>query len=171
MKKIICLIIVGTVFVACNKSSSKNITPIPNAPVLVNYYSFDLGSFHYSSPDVYGQPYTINSDTSVLQMNFYNNIDTVSGGFGLLISSNGIGTYTHTNIPTTGPFNGYGISVNYGNPSIPNSTYCSQSGTLTVTTFDNPNHTYAGTFSGIMYLTTNPSYTLALTNGSFYYKY
>lgn len=150
----------------CNKKTPAPIVNSSSNQVnATNHYSFDIGSFHYSTSDNYGQQYYVSSDT-LLSMNFYNNTDTVSGGFTL--HAPGVGTYTHTN--TIGNTNN-SFGVSFGNPSNQNSTFYSKSGTLIITTYDNAYHTYAGTFSGIMYLSTNPTHTLTLTNGSFYYKY
>lgn len=166
MKRLSLIISLIIALMGCNKNTPNPIiSSAPNQVPTSNHYSFDIGSFHYSSPDLYGQQYYVSSDT-LLVLNAYNNSDTISGGFTL--HAPGIGTFTHTN--TIGNTNNC-FGVSFGNPSMPNSTFYSQSGTLTITTYDNAYHTYAGTFSGIMYLSTNPSYTLALTNGSFYYKY
>jgi hypothetical protein len=156
------------VLFACTKKTSSpttTVTPKTVTAVVTNNYSFDIGATHYSTSDVYGQVINTTSDT-ILTINAYNTTDTVSGAFTLHAPS--IGTYTHTNV--IGNYNNSFV-VNFGNSSHPTSTFYSKSGTISITSYDNINLTYAGTFSGIMYLSTNPSYTLALTNGSFYYKY
>ena len=158
------ILILIIVIIACTKKTN-NATIKTSTPTqsISNHYSFDIGTIHYSTSDNYGQQY-FTSDT-ILSMNFYNTTDTISGGFSLHAPQ--VGTYYHTNsIGNT--INCF--VINFGNPSSPNSTFYSKSGTLNITDCDIVNQIYSGTFSGVMYLSSNPSQTISLTNGSFYYK-
>ncbi len=154
-------------FISCNKNKSKNqAANTTSSNATPNFYQFKIGTTTYNTTSLYGQDYHVPSGDTLLMINAGSNNDTINGGFTLKIKS--IGSFTHdsTNVSETNRF-----IVNFGNYSNPNSIFISKSGTINITSFDLINHVYAGTFSAVMTLSTNPSYTLPLTNGSFYLKY
>lgn len=163
--RIILLSIVFTTLFSCHKSKTTAPTMIAStASVTPNNYSFKIGLTNYSTNDLYGQTFDYPTDT-LLFINAGSASDTITGGFTLKLKS--LGTFTHDSTSTSAINH---FVINFGNPSSPTSSFTSKSGTITVTSFDKINMLYAGTFSGIMYLTSNPSYTLPLTSGSFYLK-
>lgn len=168
MRNFILLFIISSLIISCK---SKSTSPPPtttatSSATATNSYSFQIGVTSYSSSSVYGQLY-LNMPDTTLDIYTSNNSDTISGALNL--RAIGLGTYTHTNIVGNV---GHYLLVNFGNPSGTTvRTFYSKSGTVTFTTYDIVNNTYAGTFSGIMYLSSNPTYTLPLINGAFHYKY
>lgn len=169
MRNLISLFIISSLLISCK---SKSTSPPPtttatSSTTATNSYSFQIGSTNYSTTHVYGQLYLNIPDTALVIYGNNNGTDTISGGFNL--RAIGLGTYTHTNVVGNG---GHSLVVDFGNPGGTTvHTFYSKSGTVTFTTYDAINNNYAGTFSGIMYLSSNPTYTLPLTNGAFHYKY
>lgn len=154
-------------FYSCNKNKSNNqITNSNSNNTNINFYKFKIGTIAFNTNSIYGQDYYIPSGDTLLMINAGTSNDTINGGFTLKVKS--IGSFYHdsTNVSETNRF-----ILNFGNPNNPNSTFISKSGTINITSFDLINHIYAGTFSAVMTLSTNPSYALPLTNGSFYLKY
>jgi len=169
MKKGILLIeLTLIVFISCNKNNSK--TSAPTSGNLVNqqanYYSFKIGTTTYSASSVYGQIFEFPNIDTLLMVNGGNNTDTISGSFTLKVTS--IGSFNHdsTSVSQTNRF-----VVNFGTNNNPHSTFYSKSGTINISSYDKVNNLFSGTFSAVMYLSTNPTYTLPLTNGGFYLKY
>ncbi|HRG02464.1 MAG TPA: hypothetical protein PKZ75_15225 [Bacteroidia bacterium] len=165
--KILSLSFIVISFISCNKSKSNNqITNSTNNTSTSNFYKFKIGATSYNTSSLYGQDYLSPDGDTLLMINAGTNTDTINGAFTLKVKS--IGTFNHdsASVSETNRF-----VVNFGNSSNPNSTFVSKSGTINITSFDLINHVYAGTFSAVMTLSTNPSYTLPLTNGSFYLKY
>ena len=155
------------VFISCNKKKSNNqVTNNTSNNPISNFYKFEIGNTLYNTASLYGQDYHVPGGDTLLMVNAGTNSDTINGAFTLKVNS--IGTFNHdsTNVSPNNRF-----VINFGNFSNPNSTFISKSGTINITSFDLINHVYAGTFNAIMTLSTNPSYTLPLTNGSFYLKY
>lgn len=168
MQNLILLFIISSLLISCKaKSTSPTPTTTATSPTsATNSYSFQIGVTTYSSSSVYGQLY-LNMPDTTLDIYTSNNSDTISGAFNL--RAIGLGTYTHTNVVGNV---GHHLLVNFGNPNGTTvHTFYSKSGTVTFTIYDVINNTYAGTFSGIMYLSSNSTYTLPLTNGAFHYKY
>lgn len=155
------LIILLFLLSTCKKTSKTSSVSLTASS---NFYSFKMGSLNYSSNTIYGQNYDISPDT-LLNINTTKN-DTMSGGF--LLKIKGLGTFTHDS-SSANEYNRFIFS--FLGPTHTPITFYSKSGSVTITKFNNATTSYGGTFSGIMYLSTNPSYTLPLINGEFYYKY
>ncbi len=156
------------IFISCNKNKTSNPSPVSNTQnnLQQDYYSFKIGNTSYSLANVYGQNFDLPTGDTLLMINGYGpSSDTISGGFTLKVNSTGTFTHDSTNVNENNRF-----VLNFGNYSNPNSTYVSKTGTINITTYDKINRTYAGTFSAVMTLSTNPSYTLPLTDGAFYMK-
>lgn len=170
MKKII--VVINLILIAC-VSCNKNKTSTPETPDTTqnnqqtNHYSFKIGATSFSTNNLYGQVIIGLNDT-MLMINEGVTADTITGGFTLNATSTGTFNHDSTNTSPTNRF-----VVNFGNDptSSPHATFFSKSGTVNITAYDKINNTFSGTFSAIMYLSSNPSYTLPLTNGSFYLHY
>ena len=155
-----------TAFVSCNKEKINNQTSSNSSNSNSNFYKFEIGSTTYNTTSLYGQDYLTPDDDTLLMVNAGNSNDTINASFTLKVKSTGTFNHDSSNVSETNRF-----VINFGNSSNPNSTFISKSGTINITSFDLINHVYAGTFNAVMTLSTNPSYTLPLTNGSFYMKY
>lgn len=165
MKKITLFVtIMLIVFISCNKSKTNNSSPT-STNQQANYFSFKIGVTNYSTNTLYGQVYEFSNIDTLLMINAGNSSDTIGASFTLKATS--VGTFNHdsTSVSSTNRF-----VVNFGDQNNPHSTYYSKSGTINISSYNKVNNMFSGTFSAVMYLSTNPSYTLSLTNGSFYLK-
>lgn len=166
MKKItLFIILMLIVFISCNKNKTNNSSPTPTNQQ-ANYFSFKIGATNYSTDTLYGQVYEFPNVDTLLMINAGNSSDTIGASFTLKVTS--VGTFSHDSVSVS-PTNRF--VVNFGNQNNPNSTFYSKSGTINISSYNKINNMFSGTFSAVMYLSTNPSHTLSLTNGSFYLKY
>ena len=164
--KFLLLSCIAIFLISCNKKKiNSQVTNNILAPIS-NFYNFEIGNTLYNTTSLYGQDYYTPNGETLLMVNAGISGDTINAGFTLKINS--IGNFSHdsNNVSITNRF-----VVNFGNSSNPNSTFISKSGTINITSFDIINHIYAGTFTAVMALSANPSYTLPLTNGSFHLQY
>lgn len=160
------VVLITFFLIACVKKSSSNtpvITSISNP--IPNHISFKLGQMSHSSPYLSCNFIENAFDTLKIVEGYYDSQtpnDTML--FFMCIKSKGLGIFTHDSSNTTAN-NRFVISS-----TTSNTIFYSKSGQVNITNYDMLNDYYVGTFAGIMYLSTNPSYTISLTNGSFYYK-
>lgn len=169
MKKTLLFInLILIVFISCNKNKTNTSSPAANNQnnSQSNYYSFKIGATNFSTGSLYGQVIEVPNSDTLLMINAGSNTDTITGSFTLKVNSAGIFSHDSTTANSTNRF-----VVNFGDPNSPHSTFLSKSGTINITSYDKINHLFVGTFSAVMYLSSNPTYTLPLTNGSFYLKY
>lgn len=154
-----------SVLIQCSKKDKKSSVNQSNQTqqIISQNFSCMLGNSNFNTSDMNCAPLITQGIDSLLMLNAYSQTDSISFGFTLKV--NGLGNFSHDS-STVSTINRF--VLNYGSPGINLVTYISKSGTINVTKYDRPNNIYAGTFSAIMTLSSNPSSTLAISNGTFY---
>jgi len=158
MKKLFIIAITATYLLACNKN--KNTTPSNNnsgggqAPL-----GYPISTSNHFAATVNG---TVVMDTLVGGMYEDNYILLNGGNSGITKKAFTTGTYTMTTMGSNGIEN---IVIGA------NSTYYSVStATMFISVLDTNNTKFGGTFKGIFFDQSNPTQTVSVTGGSFYFK-
>lgn len=156
-------------FTQCKKEENEKKTVVPintNQNLQPNYLTCKIGNVIYNTDSLTAQHLITQGVDSLLMVYTFSQTDTINVGFTLHVSSTGTFTHNPNNVSETNRF-----VLNFGDLKTPQFiSFTSTSGTIQVTKYDRINHEYAGTFSATLTLTTNPNYTISMTNGSFHYK-